>query len=139
MEIMKSGILSPGPRFPQSHAEMLINSLSTGDHIQYCTMREHWTLTLRDTINGTNRVIYEGDHSVRSLKLSPNGCRVASLVTRTVIYVWDTYTGRFLGRSPENTREIKSFVFSPEGNRLIIHHFDVVKLWNIEEDNLVTL
>ena len=84
----------------ESHAEMLINSSSTGDRIQYCTMREHWTLTLRDTINGTNRVIYEGDHSVRSLKLSPNGCRVASLVTRTVIYVWDTYTGRLLGRSP---------------------------------------
>src|SRR6266481_8802346 len=90
------------------------------DRTRVAVARQLWTLAFCDITDGTEKVLFDiHDSSIRLPTFSPNGSNFASVIGNTVIRVWDASTLILVGESQQHSAKIASFVFSPDGTRII--------------------
>jgi WD40 repeat protein len=91
-------------------------SVVSPDGTRLAVAHKRWTLTLRDVVNGTDKVVFEILDSPMCLPtFSLDGSKVASVVNNTVIYVWNTTTRHRLGQSQKHGAFIQFIALSPDG------------------------
>ena len=81
---------------------------------------------------------------VESVAYSPNGLRLASVSRDDILQVWDiekeksifSKEGAYAFYRPiYNSDRITSYIFSPDGNYILIPHEDSIQVWDIENES----
>jgi WD40 repeat protein len=112
------------------------------DRTRLAVFRQLWTLTFCDITDGTEKVLFDiHDSSIHLPTFSPDGSNFASVIGNTVIHVWDSSTVTVITESQQHVGKIISFVFSPDGTRIIsickkLSWYDeetIVHIWHIIE------
>jgi WD40 repeat protein len=94
-------------------------TIKSPDRTRLAVAHNHWTLMLCDVRNDTEKVLFEKrDSSIRLPTFSSDGSRIAFVVGRCIICVWDTSTTALL-ESPQHSGDVISFVFSSDGTQII--------------------
>jgi len=107
------------------------------DRSRLAVARQLWTLALCDITNSTEKVLFDmHDSSIRLPTFSPNGSNFASVIGNTVIRLWDASSVTVVGESQQHSAKITSFLFSPDGTRIIsicsdIMNETIVQIWHI--------
>lgn len=103
----------------------------------------YWNNTLK--LLNSNATIAERSFTghtslVTSFDLSPDEKKIASVSSDKSIILWETSTGQILKRIwPNNVRELDSVAFSPDGKILIATCDNCIKMWNVENYQLVNM
>lgn len=100
-----------------------------------------WDQTLRLWNVETGEQIGEISHrdQIIALAWSPDGTTLASATWGSQILLWDAITTNSLGELSGHRESVTHLAFSPDGNLLASASPDSVRLWQVEQQQEVTL
>ncbi|KIL55379.1 hypothetical protein M378DRAFT_35029, partial [Amanita muscaria Koide BX008] len=90
------------------------------------------TICIWDAETGKGNLLNGHMGGVMSVAFSPDGKRIASSSSDDTIYIWNTETGKHVGKPLKgHTGSVNSVVFSPDGERIASGSSDkTIYIWN---------
>jgi WD40 repeat protein len=121
--------------------EPLLTAAFSSDGTRLVTAGGDGTAVIRAASDGRPLLTLAVDsgQTIRAA-FSPDGSRVVTLYANTDGRIWDTSSGREVGRvpvSPSSGRRPDSAVFNPDGSRILTLDFGKMRLWDTASGQLL--
>ncbi len=111
---------------PEELRSMRLGPSGTRTRTEYGTSVRLW-----DASTGEMLATLGDRGFVRNVQFSPDGRRIITTLGGAVAYLWDSVTGKALGKLAGHTGPLTSAQFSPDGTRIVTTSYDkTARLWD---------